>query len=193
MVNNAIELNKQETRLYSKILSLKKLSFRLEPRAVILLQSWWRVCMKRKMGLERLCEIREFNRNLTQFNFEKVAIGVNRNIGLPHEIKETEKLIKKKVRRVQEFLKPMSEIQKKAYHMHLETHRINAILKSISNVCMAMSGEHDKIEPLIFYRSTLEQRSIVETSSTAKVNKIKLKKEKDRAVRKLLQIKSTKK
>lgn len=149
--------------------------------------------MKRKMDLERLCEVREFNRNLTQFNFEKVAIGVSRNIGLPHEIKETEKLIKKKVKRVQEFLKPISGIQRKAYQMHLEAHKITATLKSISNVYMTMNGEHHKVEPLVLNRSTLEQRSIVETSSTAKVNKIKLKREKDRAVKKLLQVKSTKK
>lgn len=95
--NNSVMKNR-ELQLYSRIKHQAITLQILKKFAIILIQRWWKLCMKRKINAKRLIELVKFQKILHQFSLKRFIASKDKSTVLNEEIQAASSNISKKFR-----------------------------------------------------------------------------------------------
>lgn len=103
-VRNKTTLTITEQKLYSEVKYMTKGIFLLKPQAIILIQCWWKLKMRRKRGLGRLINVFKFRMSLIEFSLKRMIEIQEKYPTLTDEISNTNKKVAIKMKVIKNHL-----------------------------------------------------------------------------------------
>lgn len=182
IVKNTMQFNKEEEILYSRIKSIQrgKLS---EIKAIILMQRWWRLIMKRRLGRSTLKDLLKFNFQLRSFTLNRLIISQEMTTKLQDYIEKADKSCTKQFNKLMGHIDQITPIES----LSIKLSNINYfLLKKIKSCKRGFQKHFDKknftVRPRGLAKSQINSAS--SASSRASMHKLR-----STAVKKLIETK----
>ena len=187
IVRNKTELTNTELKLYSEVKYMAKGIKILRGQSIVLIQSWWRLIMKRKIGVGRIQNVFKFQMRLQEFSLKRLMETQEKCPTITDEIHTVARRIGYKMKEINIHLEKVGSctiLSTKYLNIHYST------LSKLKHFNRRIRRYHDA--PARLESNLLSVRSSARVSSSKSSNVV-MKKIRGNAVKRLIEEKIKKK